>query len=54
MAGTAPAGGIQGEGATPGANGMYNCTKGQPTAFAGTPSQLKDRGMVTLTFKTTF
>ncbi|MFC5698389.1 DUF1302 domain-containing protein [Pseudomonas sp. GCM10022186] len=53
-AGTAPAGGIQGEGATPGANGMYNCTVGQPTAFAGVPSQLKDRGMVTLTFKTTF
>ncbi|MNQ94192.1 hypothetical protein D3C85_1096980 [compost metagenome] len=53
-AGTGPAGGIQGEGASPGANGMYNCTPGQPTAFAGTPSQLKDRGMVTLTFKTTF
>jgi len=51
--GTGPAGGIQGGGATPGANGMYNCAPGQPTAFAGTSPQLKDRGMVTLTFKTT-
>jgi len=42
------------DGATPGANGQYNCTPGQTTAFAGTPSQLKDRGMVTFTFKTTF
>lgn len=42
------------DGATPGANGQYNCTPGQATAFAGTPSQLKDRGMVTFTFKTTF
>jgi hypothetical protein len=54
VAGTGPAGGIQGAGATPGANGMYNCTPGQPTAFAGTPPQIKDRGMVTMTFKTTF
>jgi hypothetical protein len=45
--------GSQGDGAAPGANGQYNCTPGQTTAFGGTPSQLKDRGMVTLTFKTT-
>ncbi|MBE8591944.1 DUF1302 domain-containing protein [Pseudomonas sp. MAFF 301449] len=44
----------QGDGATPGANGQYNCTPGQPTAFAGPLAQLTDRGMVTLTFKTTF
>lgn len=54
VAGTAPAGGIQGTGAAPGANGMYNCVPGQPTAFAGTSPQVKDRGMVSLTFKTTF
>ncbi|MDT4824522.1 hypothetical protein FQZ97_577710 [compost metagenome] len=42
------------DGATPGANGLYNCTPGQTTAFAGTQPQLKDRGMVTFTFKTTF
>ncbi|SDP81226.1 DUF1302 domain-containing protein [Ectopseudomonas guguanensis] len=42
------------DGAAPGANGQYNCALGQPTAFAGTPAQLKDRGMVTFTFKTTF
>jgi len=42
------------DGATPGANGQYNCVLGQTTAFAGTPAQLKDRGMVTFTFKTTF
>lgn len=42
------------DGATPGANGKYNCTPGQTTAFAGVPAQLKDRGMVTFTFKTTF
>lgn len=52
-AGTAPAGGLQGDGAAPGANAMYNCTPGQPTAFGGTQSQLKDRGMVAFTFKTT-
>lgn len=43
-----------GEGAAPGANGKYACDVGQTTAFAGTPSQLKDRGMVTFTFKTSF
>ncbi|MBK5396377.1 DUF1302 domain-containing protein [Pseudomonas sp. TH39(2020)] len=53
-AGAATAGGVQGQGAAPGANGQYNCTPGQPTAFAGTFAQLSDRGMVTLTFKTTF
>ncbi|HSX69524.1 MAG TPA: DUF1302 family protein, partial [Pseudomonas sp.] len=42
------------DGAAPGANGQYNCAPGQTTAFAGTPAQLKDRGMVTVTFKTTF
>jgi hypothetical protein len=41
------------DGAAPGANGQYNCVPGQTTAFAGTPAQLKDRGMVTFTFKTT-
>ncbi|WP_408596038.1 DUF1302 domain-containing protein [Pseudomonas sp. PLMAX] len=45
--------GSQGDGAAPGANGQYNCVPGQTTAFGGTPSQLKDRGMVTFTFKTT-
>ncbi|MNE37123.1 hypothetical protein D3C80_1309620 [compost metagenome] len=45
--------GSQGEGAAPGANGQYNCTPGQATAFGGTSAQLKDRGMVTFTFKTT-
>lgn len=44
----------QGDGATPGTNGQYNCTLGQPTAFAGPVAQLTDRGMVTLTFKTSF
>jgi len=42
-----------GDGAAPGANGQYNCVPGQTTAFAGTVAQLKDRGMVTFTFKTT-
>ena len=46
--------GNPGSGATPGANGQYNCVPGQPTAFAGPIAQLADRGMVTLTFKTTF
>ncbi|NWL22413.1 DUF1302 domain-containing protein [Pseudomonas umsongensis] len=45
--------GSQGEGAAPGANGQYNCTPGQATSFGGTSAQLKDRGMVTFTFKTT-
>jgi len=44
---------VHGDGPAPGANGQYNCVPGQPTAFAGTPSSLKDRGMVTFTFKTT-
>lgn len=44
----------QGDGAAPGANGQYNCVPGQATSFGGTPAQLKDRGMVTATFKTTF
>jgi hypothetical protein len=43
----------QGDGSAPGANGQYNCVPGQPTAFGGVPSQLKDRGMVAFTFKTT-
>ena len=42
------------DGATPGAAGTYSCTLGQPTSFAGVQPQLKDRGMVTMTFKTTF
>lgn len=42
------------DGAAPGANDLYNCAPGQTTAFAGAPAQLKDRGMVTFTFKTTF
>jgi hypothetical protein len=50
---TAGSAGNPGDGATPGANGQYNCTPGQATAFGGPPSQLKDRGMVTFTFKTT-
>ena len=41
------------DGAAPGAAGDYACTPGQATSFAGTPPQLKDRGMVTFTFKTT-
>jgi len=45
--------GARGDGASPGANGQYNCVPGQTTAFAGTVAQLKDRGMVTFTFKTT-
>lgn len=44
----------QGDGASPGANGQYNCVPGQATSFAGPIAQLADRGMVTLTFKTTF
>lgn len=52
-AGTNPAGGIQGDGASPGANGMYNCNLAQPTSSAGNAPLLKDRGMVTFTFKTT-
>ncbi|PMU08650.1 MULTISPECIES: DUF1302 domain-containing protein [unclassified Pseudomonas] len=51
--GTAGNASTHGDGAAPGANGQYNCVPGQTTAFAGTQPQLKDRGMVTLTFKTT-
>ncbi|MNG04305.1 hypothetical protein D3C84_874290 [compost metagenome] len=51
--GTAGNAAAHGDGAAPGANGQYNCVPGQTTAFAGTQPQLKDRGMVTLTFKTT-
>ena len=51
--GSAGGAGAQGEGAAPGANGQYNCVPGQTTAFGGTQPQLKDRGMVTFTFKTT-
>ncbi|CRL51618.1 DUF1302 domain-containing protein [Pseudomonas sp. URMO17WK12:I11] len=51
--GTAGNASAHGDGAAPGANGQYNCVPGQTTAFAGTQPQLKDRGMVTLTFKTT-
>ncbi|MDO8332508.1 MAG: DUF1302 family protein, partial [Pseudomonas sp.] len=53
------------DGATPGASGAYNCAAnallgtgtpglGQVTSNAGTNSLLKDRGMITATFKTTF
>tara|TARA_Y100000296_G_scaffold87491_1_gene135707 strand:+ start:8602 stop:10413 length:1812 start_codon:yes stop_codon:yes gene_type:complete len=41
-----------GDNSAPGADGLYGCAPGQTTAFAGTPAQLKDRGMVTFTFKT--
>jgi hypothetical protein len=51
--GSAGGAAVHGDGAAPGANGQYNCVPGQTTAFAGTPAQLKDRGMVTFTFKTT-
>lgn len=51
--GSAGSAAAHGDGAAPGANSQYNCVPGQPTSFAGTPSSLKDRGMVTLTFKTT-
>lgn len=37
-----------------GAKTGYACTPGQNTSYAGTNAQLKDRGMVTATFKTTF
>ena len=52
-AGGATGSGIQGDGATPGANGLYNCTPGQITSQGGLPSKVSDRGMVALTFKTT-
>ena len=41
------------DGATPGANGLYNCEPGQITSFGGLQSQVSGRGMVALTFKTT-
>src|SRR5471030_720848 len=51
--GSAGSASAHGDGAAPGANGQYNCVPGQATSFAGIPAQLKDRGMVSLTFKTT-
>jgi hypothetical protein len=39
---------------TPGANGQYQCIPGQITSQAGLSPLLKDRGMVTASFKTTF
>lgn len=39
---------------TPGANGRYECIPGQITSQAGLSPLLKDRGMVTASFKTTF
>ena len=39
---------------TPGANGLYQCIPGQITSQAGLSPLLKDRGMVTASFKTTF
>ncbi|WP_324731229.1 DUF1302 domain-containing protein [Pseudomonas paeninsulae] len=42
------------DGAAPGAASNYACVKGQATAFNSPAAQLKDRGMVTFTFKTTF
>ncbi|MNF72727.1 hypothetical protein D3C84_547090 [compost metagenome] len=39
---------------TPGANGRYQCIPGQVTSQAGLAPLLKDRGMVTASFKTTF
>ncbi|WP_449433523.1 DUF1302 domain-containing protein [Pseudomonas putida] len=39
---------------TPGANGLYQCIPGQITAQSGLSPLLKDRGMVTASFKTTF
>lgn len=39
---------------TPGANGLYQCIPGQITSQAGLAPLLKDRGMVTASFKTAF
>ena len=39
---------------TPGTNGRYQCIPGQITSQAGLAPLLKDRGMVTASFKTTF
>lgn len=39
---------------TPGANGRYQCIPGQITSQGGLAPLLKDRGMVTASFKTTF
>ncbi|MDN6874828.1 Protein of unknown function [Pseudomonas citronellolis] len=39
---------------TPGANGLYQCIPGQITSQAGLAPLLKDRGMVTASFKATF
>ena len=38
----------------PAAGGQYNCIPGQTTSHGRPVAQLKDRGMVTATFKTTF
>lgn len=43
------------DGATPTYNAAgYGCTPGQITSYAGPNALLKDRGMITATFKTTF
>ncbi len=39
---------------TPGSSGQYRCIPGQITSQAGLSPLLKDRGMVTASFKTTF
>ncbi|HVL00415.1 MAG TPA: DUF1302 domain-containing protein [Dongiaceae bacterium] len=39
---------------TPGANGSYQCIRGQITSQGGLAPLLQDRGMVVATFKTTF
>jgi hypothetical protein len=39
---------------TPGSSGQYRCIPGQITSQAGLSGLLKDRGMVTASFKTTF
>lgn len=39
---------------TPGANGAYQCVVGQITSQAGLSPLLKDRGQLTLSFKTSF
>jgi hypothetical protein len=39
---------------TPGSGGQYRCIPGQITSQAGLAPLLKDRGMVTASFKTTF
>lgn len=39
---------------TPGANGAYQCVIGQITSQSGLSPLLKDRGQMTLSFKTSF